>query len=257
MAFINCLECGKRVSDKTSQCIHCGAAITKQRVKKEVKADATKENASSINVARDKTIQQDTTNKKIRYKKRKCSYCGGYSTADETHCLCCGARYEGFAVEEEVKKVETPKVKVQETTTQQNDILNQTSQTQVNSTYSVKYQEPPKMKRKWIALLLCLFLGMFGAHKFYEGKSGKGILYLFTCGLFVFGWLYDCVSYFMIKGDTYDVNYVKTPEEKKKTWIIVIVVFFLLRLLAGFDNTDNNTGVETGKETNISTELVG
>lgn len=45
--------------------------------------------------------------------------------------------------------------------------------------------------KKWVAFCLCLFLGLFGAHKFYEGKIGTGILYLFTCGVFVFGWLVD------------------------------------------------------------------
>jgi len=33
-------------------------------------------------------------------------------------------------------------------------------------------------KDKWIALCLCLFLGVFGAHKFYEGKTGLGAIYL-------------------------------------------------------------------------------
>ncbi len=37
-------------------------------------------------------------------------------------------------------------------------------------------------KQKWVSILLCIFLGIFGAHKFYEGKTGLGILYLCTCG---------------------------------------------------------------------------
>lgn len=48
-------------------------------------------------------------------------------------------------------------------------------------------------KNKWVAFGLCFFLGLFGAHKFYEGKPGKGILYLFTMGLFGIGWLVDCI----------------------------------------------------------------
>lgn len=44
-----------------------------------------------------------------------------------------------------------------------------------------------KAKNKWVALLLCLFLGFFGGHKFYEEKIGTGILYLFTGGLFGIG----------------------------------------------------------------------
>lgn len=48
-------------------------------------------------------------------------------------------------------------------------------------------------KNKWVAFLLCLFLGWAGGHKFYEGKVGEGILYLLTIGLFGFGWGIDCI----------------------------------------------------------------
>lgn len=48
-----------------------------------------------------------------------------------------------------------------------------------------------RMKNKWVAFLLCFFIGFLGAHKFYEGKVGMGILYLFTGGLFGIGWLID------------------------------------------------------------------
>ena len=48
-----------------------------------------------------------------------------------------------------------------------------------------------RRKNKWAALLLCFFFGLFGAHKFYEGKAGMGILYLFTFGLFGIGWMID------------------------------------------------------------------
>lgn len=41
-------------------------------------------------------------------------------------------------------------------------------------------------KDKVVAALLCFFLGMFGAHKFYENKVGTGILYLLTC---LIGWV--------------------------------------------------------------------
>jgi len=42
----------------------------------------------------------------------------------------------------------------------------------------------PQPKNKWVALLLFLFLGVFGAHRFYIGKIGTGIL-MFLMGLFV------------------------------------------------------------------------
>ena len=54
--------------------------------------------------------------------------------------------------------------------------------------------EGGKEKNKWVAFCLCFFLGWLGAHNFYEGKVGKGILYIFTCGLFGIGTLIDLIK---------------------------------------------------------------
>lgn len=43
------------------------------------------------------------------------------------------------------------------------------------------------------ALLLCIFIGVFGGHRFYVGKIGTGVLWLFTFGLFTIGAIYDLV----------------------------------------------------------------
>ena len=48
-------------------------------------------------------------------------------------------------------------------------------------------------KSKWVSFFLCLFLGVFGAHKFYEGKIMLGVVYLITCGLFGIGWFIDLI----------------------------------------------------------------
>lgn len=37
-------------------------------------------------------------------------------------------------------------------------------------------------KSKMTAVLLCFFLGWLGAHRFYVGKIGTGIIQLFTVG---------------------------------------------------------------------------
>lgn len=37
-------------------------------------------------------------------------------------------------------------------------------------------------KSRLVALLLCWFLGVFGAHRFYVGKIGTGVLQLLTLG---------------------------------------------------------------------------
>ena len=48
-------------------------------------------------------------------------------------------------------------------------------------------------KSKTTALLLCIFLGGLGVHRFYAGKVGTGIIYLLTVGLFGIGWLVDII----------------------------------------------------------------
>ena len=62
-----------------------------------------------------------------------------------------------------------------------------------------------KNKREWlITLLLCLFLGGLGAHRFYTGYIGIGIVQLFTlggCGIWT---LIDLISILCKKFQTED-----------------------------------------------------
>lgn len=48
-----------------------------------------------------------------------------------------------------------------------------------------------EQKSTGTAYLLWFFVGALGAHKFYLGKTGTGVLYLLTLGLLGFGLLYD------------------------------------------------------------------
>lgn len=45
-----------------------------------------------------------------------------------------------------------------------------------------------------VAWLLLTFIGIFGIHRFYQGKIFTGILYLCTGGLFLIGVLYDFLT---------------------------------------------------------------
>lgn len=49
-------------------------------------------------------------------------------------------------------------------------------------------------KSKNTTLLLAIFGGFLGLDRFYIGKAGTGIIYLFTGGLFCIGWIYDVIK---------------------------------------------------------------
>ncbi len=63
-----------------------------------------------------------------------------------------------------------------------------------NGSCGTRHRFISRKKDKWVAFTLCLFLGVCGGHKFYEGKTGLGVLYLFTAGLFGIGWLVDIIT---------------------------------------------------------------
>jgi TM2 domain-containing membrane protein YozV len=57
----------------------------------------------------------------------------------------------------------------------------------------VPVAEPTSDRRILPAALLCFFLGVFGAHRFYAGKIGTGILELLTFGGLGIWWLVDMI----------------------------------------------------------------
>ena len=66
--------------------------------------------------------------------------------------------------------------------------VNKNENTNINAGYS---GNGISHKSKMVALILAIFLGCLGIHRFYVGKVGSGIIWFLTGGLFVCGWIYD------------------------------------------------------------------
>lgn len=49
------------------------------------------------------------------------------------------------------------------------------------------------LKSRSLSIFLCALFGIFGVHRFYEGKIFTGLLWLFTGGLGLIGWIIDLI----------------------------------------------------------------
>lgn len=106
-------------------------------------------------------------------KQKFCKHCGEKIAEDAVICTKCGRQVE------ELKK-----------TGGENIVINNNNSAVATAAGGYAGRE----RNKWVALALCFFLGFLGGHKFYEGKAGMGILYIFTCGLFGIGVLIDFIT---------------------------------------------------------------
>jgi TM2 domain-containing membrane protein YozV len=107
-----------------------------------------------------------------------CKNCGALVNSEQKYCEYCGG------------EIEHPKP--------QNVIINNYNYTTNNSYNTNRTVAQTNYKqcsnKNWVvALVLCVVFGIFGFHKFYVGKTGMGIIYLFTGGLFCIGWIVDII----------------------------------------------------------------
>lgn len=112
-----------------------------------------------------------------------CKHCGQQIPKDAVLCVHCGRQVE----ELNGGTAQSPNIVINNSNSSQNINTN-------TATAGVPAGALKKEKNKWVALLLCLFLGWLGGHKFYEGKVGMGILYLLTFGLLGIGCFVDLVA---------------------------------------------------------------
>lgn len=116
----------------------------------------------------------------------KCPSCGGPRERGDRYCVYCGTSFDSMESGGESRR----------------EIhIHYHQENRPEPRYQVEHiyvsREQRSDRSRLVALLLCLFLGVFGAHRFYLGKFGTGLLYLLTEGLFAVGWLVDlCVLIF-------------------------------------------------------------
>ena len=106
----------------------------------------------------------------------KCPTCGGdkykFLGGNTFKCAYCGAT---FVHEQQAPEVEKEVVYVQATPPPPQPLYQAPQQPYM----------PSKGKSKGVAIVLALFLGGIGIHKFYLGMGGQGVLYLLFCWTFV------------------------------------------------------------------------
>ena len=110
----------------------------------------------------------------------RCESCGANVTG--AFCEYCGARMPVERVETQTINTEKVVVNNYYYPQRQQDIVT-----------IVPQETATSPKSRTVALVLCILLGYFGAHRFYVGRYGLGVLYLLTIGVFGVGWLVDIV----------------------------------------------------------------
>jgi TM2 domain-containing membrane protein YozV len=83
----------------------------------------------------------------------------------------------------------------------------------------------PDTHSKVVGYVLWLF-GFTGAHRFYYGRQVTGVIWFFTAGLFLIGWLVDL---FLIPSldRAADRRYVAGPTDYSVAWILLTFLGWL------------------------------
>lgn len=88
------------------------------------------------------------------------------------------------------------------------------------------------MKSKLVTFLLCTFLGNFGVHRFYLGKVGTGLLYLFTFGLCGIGTFVDIIK--IASNTMKDKSGMDLNEDVPSAIVWTVAGFYIFLFVIGF-----------------------
>jgi hypothetical protein len=98
-----------------------------------------------------------------------------------------------------------------------------------NNWYMASSDDPDEMFR------YTLFGGLFGLHKFKQGKRSAGIGYLLTAGMLCIGWYFDMLAFVLgVAKDPEGLHYLPVSDKKKKTIILLCCIPLSLVILKAY-----------------------
>lgn len=105
-------------------------------------------------------------------------------------------------------------------------------------------------------LLLCLFIGIFGGHRFYVGKTVSGILYLFTLGGFIIGAIIDLICIICGTFRDNEKKFIRYKSEKKleKRILISICILIFIFIIIGINRKNNVNDKISNSHNSVSKE---
>lgn len=146
MSLIKCHECGHDISTEATQCPNCGAPVKKL-----------------------KDTQETISREPISFP-FICPGCGYKNILPRRLCHNC---------RQELKT--QPSLQPKTTKFCSHCGAEIDFQAEICPKCGVRVLQPKSVKSRTTAILLALFLGGLGVHKFYLGQTGWGILYLIFC----------------------------------------------------------------------------
>lgn len=141
----------------------------------------------------------------MEFYKYKCSDCGStrFEKVENGYkCKYCGNIQDVIFTKEEQKEKDTAS---------EEPINEEIQEINENENEPKSFKFTPEFKSALIRLLLCIFGGWFGLHKFIKGEIFWGIIYAITGGLFGVGYIIDIICYSLDLEKT-----IKTGGEKWK-----------------------------------------